>query len=34
MYLPDDKNDAGSNSFEPLLPLREAAELLGMHWKT
>lgn len=27
-------NDAGSNSFEPLLPLREAAELLGMHWKT
>jgi excisionase family DNA binding protein len=27
-------NDPGSNSFEPLLPLREAAELLGMHWKT
>ncbi|HEY7352666.1 MAG TPA: hypothetical protein VH596_07850 [Terriglobales bacterium] len=22
-------NDPGSNSFEPLLPLREAAELLG-----
>jgi excisionase family DNA binding protein len=27
-------NDAGSNNFEPLLPLREAAELLAMHWKT
>jgi len=27
-------NDGESNSFEPLLPLREAAELLGMHWKT
>jgi excisionase family DNA binding protein len=27
-------NDAGSNIFEPLISLCEAAELLGMHWKT
>ena len=27
-------NDTGVLPFEPLLSLREAADLLGVHWKT